>query len=100
MAREISFDWEDHKGWSRRQKYPWHLWANGNTWEVVKGDDFFGTINSMTAALHTYARYHGLKVRTTSYVKKAGQQCIAFQFWTPKSQSTIPQKKRLKNRGR
>jgi hypothetical protein len=92
MAHRLEdFSWDGkNKG---RSKYPWNEWTDGNTWEIVQGEDFFTVPPTMVVMLHNRARTMNLKVRTSSYVKRGGQVCIAFQFWNPSRLQTVPKKR-------
>ena len=57
VVDDVSFD-----GPGRPGKYPWESWLNGQTWELVQGEDFECHSDSMQSAVYAAARRRGLSV--------------------------------------
>ena len=58
-----------------RDKYPWDKWADGQIWQITKGQDFEVDIQAMRSMLHNRSRYHGMLLRT-----KIDGDTLTFQF--------------------
>lgn len=57
-------------------RYPWHEWADGQWWQVVRGEDYTVTDDGFRSAIHNYARFKGL--RAESHKNDDG---IVLRFW-------------------
>lgn len=66
---------------ARRTDYPWERWTNGRPWLAKRGDDFESDAEGFKSTLYSYARRHGLKVKTTV---PNGEQ-VSFQFTRKRS---------------
>lgn len=49
----------------RQTKYPWHLWADGGTWQLVRGEDYAVSDESMRRAVHGRAVRMGITATTS-----------------------------------
>lgn len=49
-------------------EYPWDEWLNGETWLIVKGEDFTSTVRSMGVSIRKAAKKRDLGVSVTTYV--------------------------------
>lgn len=43
-----------------RRRYPWHEWSNGETWILVRGEDYSIPDKSMVSNCHSYANYNNM----------------------------------------
>lgn len=92
--KQPSFD-NDRMGWSTvlamaerrvgqelgkpKIRYPWSKWADGEVWLLKGGEDFDILPISMQGMAYSYAKTHGLKVRT-----EAHPEGVLVQFEKPK----------------
>jgi hypothetical protein len=53
---------EDALPTGRPPEYPWHLWLNGETWQIKQGTDFHCKIDSMISLIRHTAASYDLKV--------------------------------------
>lgn len=49
---------------SRRRKYPWDTWMDGQVWQLNRGDDFVVGFDQMRKNVYNAAWSRGLHVRT------------------------------------
>lgn len=59
-----------------RGRYPWHLWFNGELWELTRGLDFRCTLNAFQVNAYRTARRKGGIVRTEIEGQKVRLQFI------------------------
>lgn len=64
MARVI--DHMPPDGRSRRGRYDWDNWFDGQAWLLVNGEDFTTEIEAFRSLVHTAAKRRGLVVRTVT----------------------------------
>lgn len=50
---------------SKRMRYPWDKWLDGQIWELSRGDDFKIGAEQMRRNVYGAAWSRGLRVRTT-----------------------------------
>lgn len=67
-----------HYGHISATKYPWHLWTDGNEWEVRQGENFTCSMGSFRSYLYNYAMEHGLEVKTKRLSRR--EPLLWFQF--------------------
>ena len=60
--REVTFEFPPAGGGTA--KYPWDEILNGQTWELVQGEDFEMEPRTFVAHIHGTAKRKGMKVRT------------------------------------
>ena len=46
----------------KTSKYPWHEWADGRQWSLLKGDDFMCNVAAFKSSTHAHASKIGKKV--------------------------------------
>lgn len=63
MAEQLT-EWPQWRA-TRRSKYPWDEWFNGNVWLLEQGRDFDATPERMRQMIGMTARKRGIKVRTS-----------------------------------
>ena len=69
MAKPIEDPGTFH--WSRDMyKYPWHLWLDGQVWELTPGEDFTVDVVTFQAMAHKYAGNYDMKIRTRQHKGK------------------------------
>lgn len=54
------------------QKYPWHIWADGQNWSLAAGVDYECSTEAIIDSARRYARRHNLRLhrlRTTAGVQ-------------------------------
>lgn len=65
MAKTVDLDLNDLPATGRSERYPWSEWLDGQTWELVPGDDFPGEDPSnFRSTVYTAAERHGVEVTT------------------------------------
>jgi len=70
------FDWSK-SGKTRRSKYPWDKWTDGQTYQVVRGEDYECKTISLIAALRWKANSLGMKLHTAT---DEDDKAVIFQF--------------------
>ena len=75
--------------------YDWDRWTNGKAWEIVQGEDYSVSTESMRTNLYDKARQLGRSVRTQAISAEDGQRGLRFQFFDRSG----PQRPRLSARG-
>lgn len=74
-----------------RNKYPWHQWADGDTWLIEAGTDYHVSNDAMRRAVHSHAQRLGITAET--HLAEGG---LAIRFHVP----TSPEPKKVKKIGR
>ena len=69
---------------TRKAKYPWDEWTNGEIWKVSKGDDFDSEPKTFVQGLYAHAKRHGGKVK----VGTLGEDAVVFSFSNPEGSSS------------
>lgn len=46
----------------RKPTHPWEKWLDGNTWELVRGKDFYSTTLTLSKFIRTVANKRGIAV--------------------------------------
>ena len=60
----------------KRNKYPWHEWANGQIWQVVRGVDFETSSRGFSNLVYVTARRNGKLSRAV-----IDGDTVTFQFY-------------------
>lgn len=60
MAKRVSEEFV--RTMPRRNKYPWHEWADGEWWQLERGEDFDVAANTITQAAKSWGERRGFKV--------------------------------------
>jgi len=72
MARKLdSYSFPD----SKRTRYPWEDWLDGDIWEITQGEDFGTTASSMRSTIRQAAQERELQVK----LSRPGDGPIVFQ---------------------
>jgi hypothetical protein len=50
---------------SRKTRYPYELWFNGDCWELTRGEDFFNSPRAVANSIQSYARRNGFRASVT-----------------------------------
>lgn len=61
---------------TRKAKYPWTEWTNGQIWKVAKDTDFESEPKTFVQGLYAHAKRHGGKVK----VGTVGDTEVVFAF--------------------
>jgi hypothetical protein len=61
LTKESGFEFKRNKG---SGKYPWNEWLDGDTWELVHGEDFQPDIPYFAQMCYGAATKRGMKCRT------------------------------------
>ena len=61
-------------------RYPWHLWLDGQCWELKKGEDFTTTPDSFRSGAVNRARLNDLRLRTRILSDDNGDRVIIQAF--------------------
>lgn len=72
------------------QKYPWHIWADGSPWRLVRGEDYTVSDRAIRAAAYAHASKSGMTVRTST-----DDRGVLVQFTRPKPKKKVLPRKRM-----
>jgi hypothetical protein len=67
---------------TKRGKYPWEKWFNGDILQAVQGEDYTCSSGAFIAAIHHAAKIRGLKARTSNLE----QGIVVFQCPIPEGE--------------
>ncbi len=75
--------------------YPWNDWADGNIWQLTKGEDFTAKPQTVAQQARKWAKTNGFKVHVSA--EKDGDK-VVLQFVrkdaeTPKPEATVTTRK-------
>jgi hypothetical protein len=82
MAKQIS----ENPGFRKRGSYAWKEWANGETWLLVRGEDYEVDTPNMRRIAYGYASRNGLKAHT---MPSPDWQSLYVQFEKPKPKKKL-----------
>lgn len=62
---------------TRKSRYPWNEWTDGQIRKVVAGEDFESTLKTFVQGLYAYAKRNGYKVEVR---QDTANDAAAFRF--------------------
>lgn len=75
---EVINEWPDiMRNVTRKSRYPWSEWTDGQIRRVVAGEDFDSTLKTFVQGLYAYAKRHGYKVEVR---QDTANDAAAFRF--------------------
>lgn len=81
MATKI--DEFNFNGGGAAQKYDWDAWLNGDSWQLIKGEDFDVAVSSFRSAAMSAAGRRQVKMRSS-----VDGDTIVIQAYTPNGNGT------------
>lgn len=65
MAETVpEFKWDDSSATYRKRLYDWENWFDGQSWKLVRGEDFSTDVVAFRRYLYTVAHTKKVRVRT------------------------------------
>ena len=69
------------------RRYPWHEWADGSVWKLVRGEDFDQEVDQFRNRLYPQAARRNMKVRSAKRVERPAdgpeREILIIEFFDP-----------------
>jgi hypothetical protein len=79
-------------------EYDWNRWTDTHAWEIVQGEDYSVSTESMRTNLYDKARQLKRSVRTQAIRTKDGREGLRFQFFHPDAAQSPARRARARDR--